>query len=202
MTAKSVQPYRNPTRSPYASRRNRYCPPAFGMAAPSSANTSAPAKEMMPPTIQPRMSAPGVGSSDATPSGPPVTMKTADPITCPMTSRIESPSPSARTRPGAAPACPAAGAAAVCGAPALRDGTPAARLRARGVVGAEAAAAVGAETAFDRQAAHGVQVDAGHEVEEALPCCRSVEVGEAGRRQSALQAGAVVVGRDPGQRAA
>ena len=37
MTVNNVQPYRKPVRSPYASRRKTYWPPARGRAAPSSA---------------------------------------------------------------------------------------------------------------------------------------------------------------------
>ena len=37
MTANSVQPYRNPAAGERPSRRNTYCPPAFGIIAASSA---------------------------------------------------------------------------------------------------------------------------------------------------------------------
>src|SRR6185295_15141627 len=150
------------------------------MSAPSSANTSAPANEMMPPTIHTRMSAPGDGRSRATPSGPPVTMKTAEPMTSPMTRRVESHNPSARTSPvpdSPEDALPLSGAARASR-----------RSWTRGVVGTEVAAGVGAEAAFHREPGGHVEVQAGDEVEERLAGVGERGVDERRAGQAAREA--------------
>ena len=50
-TVECIQPNRNPHTGPSPRLRYAYCPPASGIAAPSSANESAPKSDSNPPTI-------------------------------------------------------------------------------------------------------------------------------------------------------
>src|SRR5580704_3216180 len=50
-TIECIQPNRNPHRGPNPRRKYAYSPPASGIAAPNSANDSAPNKERIAPTI-------------------------------------------------------------------------------------------------------------------------------------------------------
>src|SRR5438105_6339287 len=60
-----VQPNRKAGRSPYASLRNTYSPPASGIIAPSSAYVSAPARERSPAASQARRTLDGDPTSCA-----------------------------------------------------------------------------------------------------------------------------------------
>src|SRR6266704_363566 len=163
-----------------------------------------PATGTNPPTIQAAISRPGAGRRLATPPGPPVTMKTAEPRTRPMTRRVESHRPSARTR-SPSPAAPLDMPVPASKAPprkvlrvedASGEGITTRPLRAGSAIGLDLPGAVGAEDPLD------AGMDAGHQVEERLPGGGPGSIAERRREKAGEEAGAVVGGGEPGDRPA
>src|ERR1700735_3518948 len=116
-TVKSDHPHRKPASGPYASRRNTYCPPVDGNAAPSSAPARAPTNESAPANPQTAIIIGTDGTLRATRFG---TRKIPPPIMIPITIAIESPNESRRASPtgGATPPLPSSIALI---APSIRD---------------------------------------------------------------------------------
>src|SRR3954451_12885973 len=92
---KIVQPYRYPVVRPYASRRNTYSPPAFGIIAASSAYVSAPATARSPDTIQTAITVSGEPTLQVITR---VLRNTPVPIMLAMLTEVAATSPRPRTR--------------------------------------------------------------------------------------------------------
>src|SRR5690348_14690449 len=95
ITTREVQPQRNPSIGPQASRRKTYCPPVAGIIAPSSAYASAPKNDRTPVKIQMATIHGAEGNCLATTFG---TRKMPAPMIVPTAIAAESHRPSLRGR--------------------------------------------------------------------------------------------------------
>src|SRR5580704_7468171 len=96
-TANSIQPYKNATRSPKASRKKTYCPPEEGNIDPISAKAKAAHIEISAPITHTSRNSTGCGNGPAMSFA---VRKIDDPMMPPASSSTESSSESPRTSEG------------------------------------------------------------------------------------------------------